>query len=229
MIGEIRDAYLLQGGPAGRLGYPIASETDTDDCHGRISRFEHGEIAAGIDPAGLEVEMVVEQRLLQRQLGEPDIGRADIDLLDAEDVADLGLRQAVAGIFGKADREGHALDARQLAEVDAAAEIELMGVAEALAQAAHRVPRHLGGVFDLDLDAHILQLVAQAAPVSGHVLAGPPAVELIGPRRGRKQRHREEHRQRKDRAANHAIRHWIPRERSPCDRQCPRRSFDNAS
>jgi hypothetical protein len=45
VIGEIRDAYLRQGGPAGSFGYPIASETDTDDYHGRISRFEHGEIA----------------------------------------------------------------------------------------------------------------------------------------------------------------------------------------
>jgi LGFP repeat len=45
VIGEIRDAYLREGGPASRLGYPTASETDTDDYHGRISRFEHGEIA----------------------------------------------------------------------------------------------------------------------------------------------------------------------------------------
>jgi hypothetical protein len=44
VIGEIRDAYLRQGGPSGKLGYPIASETDTDDLRGRVSRFEHGEI-----------------------------------------------------------------------------------------------------------------------------------------------------------------------------------------
>jgi hypothetical protein len=44
VMGEIREAYLHHGGPAGQLGYPIASETDTDDCRGRVSRFQHGEI-----------------------------------------------------------------------------------------------------------------------------------------------------------------------------------------
>ncbi|MBD2895319.1 hypothetical protein amrb99_42540 [Actinomadura sp. RB99] len=44
VMGEIREAYLRHGGPAGQLGYPIASETDTDDGRGRVSRFEHGEI-----------------------------------------------------------------------------------------------------------------------------------------------------------------------------------------
>jgi hypothetical protein len=44
VMGEIREAYLRHGGPTGQLGYPIASETDTDDFRGRVSRFEHGEI-----------------------------------------------------------------------------------------------------------------------------------------------------------------------------------------
>ncbi|MBV9328988.1 MAG: hypothetical protein JO352_35210 [Chloroflexi bacterium] len=44
VMGEIRETYLRQGGPTGSLGYPIASETDTDDGRGRVSRFEHGDI-----------------------------------------------------------------------------------------------------------------------------------------------------------------------------------------
>jgi hypothetical protein len=44
VVGEILEEYLRRGGARGQLGYPIASETDTDDCHGRISRFEYGAI-----------------------------------------------------------------------------------------------------------------------------------------------------------------------------------------
>jgi hypothetical protein len=44
VAGEIRDEYLRLGGPTGRLGYPVAPETDTADRRGRVSRFEGGEI-----------------------------------------------------------------------------------------------------------------------------------------------------------------------------------------
>jgi hypothetical protein len=44
VMGDIREAYLRYGGPTGQLGYPIANESDTTDCRGRVSRFEHGAI-----------------------------------------------------------------------------------------------------------------------------------------------------------------------------------------
>jgi hypothetical protein len=44
VMGEIRDEYLKQGGPKGRLGYPVSDEQDTADHQGRVSFFEHGDI-----------------------------------------------------------------------------------------------------------------------------------------------------------------------------------------
>ena len=44
VAGDIRQEYLRQGGPLGDLGYPIASETHSEDHHGRLSRFENGTI-----------------------------------------------------------------------------------------------------------------------------------------------------------------------------------------
>jgi hypothetical protein len=44
VTGEIRSCWLAEGGPRGRLGYPIADEEDTSEGHGRMARFEHGEI-----------------------------------------------------------------------------------------------------------------------------------------------------------------------------------------
>ena len=42
--GEIRDLWLRNGGPKGKLGYPVSDETSTPDHRGRMSVFEHGEI-----------------------------------------------------------------------------------------------------------------------------------------------------------------------------------------
>ncbi|MCC5481049.1 LGFP repeat-containing protein, partial [Streptomyces barringtoniae] len=56
VLGEIREEYLRQGGPAGRLGYPIASESSSQDPGGRVSSFECGEIVW--DPqAGAETRL----------------------------------------------------------------------------------------------------------------------------------------------------------------------------
>jgi hypothetical protein len=44
VLGEIRDEYLKQDGPKGRLGYPVSDEVDTADGQGRASYFQHGEI-----------------------------------------------------------------------------------------------------------------------------------------------------------------------------------------
>lgn len=44
VMGEIRELWLKLGGPGSKLGYPIEDETYSADHHGRISRFEHGEI-----------------------------------------------------------------------------------------------------------------------------------------------------------------------------------------
>jgi hypothetical protein len=54
VLGEIRDEYLRLGGPAGGLGYPVSSETDTHEHGGRVSRFERGDIVWYPD-AGAEV------------------------------------------------------------------------------------------------------------------------------------------------------------------------------
>ncbi len=44
VLGEIRDEYLKQGGPKGRLGYPVSDEVDTAEGQGRASYFQHGDI-----------------------------------------------------------------------------------------------------------------------------------------------------------------------------------------
>jgi hypothetical protein len=42
--GDILEAWRKSGGAKGPLGYPIADETNAPDSHGRVSRFQHGEI-----------------------------------------------------------------------------------------------------------------------------------------------------------------------------------------
>jgi uncharacterized protein with LGFP repeats len=42
--GEIRALWLKMGAQQSPLGYPLSDEIDTPDGHGRMSRFEHGEI-----------------------------------------------------------------------------------------------------------------------------------------------------------------------------------------
>jgi uncharacterized protein with LGFP repeats len=43
VTGEIRDAWLAGGGPAGPLGYPVADE-ESAPGGGRVCRFTGGEI-----------------------------------------------------------------------------------------------------------------------------------------------------------------------------------------
>jgi len=44
VLGEIRDHYFKEGGPQGRLGYPVSDEVDVAHGHGRASYFQNGEI-----------------------------------------------------------------------------------------------------------------------------------------------------------------------------------------
>jgi hypothetical protein len=44
VLGEIREAYLEQAGPAGPLGFPTSDERPDEEYPARINRFEHGTI-----------------------------------------------------------------------------------------------------------------------------------------------------------------------------------------
>lgn len=53
--GEIRQFWLKQDGPKGKLGYPISDEMPAADGLGRTSRFEHGDVVWHFD-RGAETE-----------------------------------------------------------------------------------------------------------------------------------------------------------------------------
>jgi hypothetical protein len=44
VMGEIREFWLKQGGPKGKLGYPTSDEAPAPDGLGRMSHFEHGDV-----------------------------------------------------------------------------------------------------------------------------------------------------------------------------------------
>lgn len=169
------------------VGGPV---TDLGSAERQVLEFarEGVEVFTFTEVAGLDVQFVVEELMLNPQLGQTHHVATTVDFLGRTQgagtrVADTVVGDVLAVTIGELDLGLGVVPAEQFFQVQRRAQAELVGVARGLVivEAAMQVAADFTDVVHLDVDALLDQLGTLATPIARHPL-GVRAERFIGHR-----------------------------------------------